>query len=434
MENSSLVSRRMLRVAQGVATQIPDILARRSLQPAIDGFYLTQYRGLMLLIASLNTSKLDRLERYTSQDLVHQISTEVRHPVYLSNHVGLRYVVLLSNPPRLPQVVNLPVDTPSDRAALGLRVDGQHVTLPWQNLGHILVAGMTGSGKSVFLRSLVYQALRNEAQLLLSDLDRSTFPMLANHPALLSQMATNPADTVDLIQVAISECDRRAELFEAAGDYPDNIQDYNKVAARKGLDPLTRILVVLDEFSALAMSAPEIKPLIATLGFRARKFGLNIVFAAQEFTKEITGPVREQTSLSVCFRVRSGDMARRVNCDGAQNIAERRKGLAITSRWGPLQTYWLDKSLLVHGQNLSQSSMTDQDRLAAATAVQNDGHISIPLLKAQGMSEWTARILLERWEQRGWITREGMNRKVSPRLQTLVAGLPLMSPALEAVE
>ena len=127
-------------------------------------------------------------------------------------------------------------------------------------------------------------------------------------------------------------------------------------------------------------------------------------------------------------------MARRVNCDGAQNIAERRKGLAITSRWGPLQTYWLDKSLLVHGQNLSQSSMTDQDRLAAATAVQNDGHISIPLLKAQGMSEWTARILLERWEQRGWITREGMNRKVSPRLQTLVAGLPLMSPALEAVE
>lgn len=413
-----MITRREMRLAETVASRLPPLLQRRGLKAPFRGFYLTEVSGLRLLIADMDTNQVNFLERYTTGELVNHLRMETGLPVYLAQNNGLRYVLLLSPFPRLPRKIELPTDAPAHQVTLGVRVDGTQAQLGWGQMGHVLAAGMTGSGKSAFLRLLVWQALRDGMKLLLSDLDGATFPMLANHPALLLPIAASPVEAFDLIERALGECDHRAALFKQAEGYPENLAEYNAQAVKAGKEPLSRLLVVLDEFSATAAAEPQIKAQIAALGWRGRKFGLNVVFAAQEFTKELVGPLREQISLAVCFRVRSAEMARRVGCEGAERISPSRPGLALTDRWGPVQTCFVDKSLF-EMNTVRKAALTEKERQAVERAAASGGHISIPALVGWGWSEWKARRLLESWERRGWVERDGVNRCISSKLWEL---------------
>ncbi|HQF62492.1 MAG TPA: FtsK/SpoIIIE domain-containing protein [Anaerolineaceae bacterium] len=416
------ISNRLQRVAQGVAARQISVLERRKLEAPFSGFYLTEVDGLTLLISALDTGRINRLEAYTDADLLHQISTEVALPVFLSNHVGLRYVTLLSAPPRMPKLVNLPTDIQPGQVALGVKAGNQPLSLSWGRMGHVLTAGMTGSGKSVFLRNLVFQALRDGMALLLADIDQATFPMLADNPNLLAPLATTPGEAIELVERALGECDARAALFQAAGGFPENLEQYNEAAVRNGLQVLPRVLVVLDEFSAVAAAAPAIKDRIASLGWRARKFGLTVVFAAQEFTKDLIGPLRDQVSLAVCFRVRSADMARRVNCTGAEHIPASRPGLAYVDRWGPVQTYFVDKGLLMGPSCVAIPEPELQWALRAQR--ETAGRMSIPLLITWGCREREARRLLDAWELRGWVQRDPRQqnaRVISPKMGQILS-------------
>lgn len=421
------ISNRLQRVAQGVAARQISVLERRKLEAPFSGFYLTEVDGLTLLISALDTGRINRLEAYTDADLLHQISTEVALPVFLSNHVGLRYVTLLSAPPRMPKLVNLPTDIQPGQVALGVKAGNLPLRLAWGRMGHVLTAGMTGSGKSVFLRSLVFQALRDGMALLLADIDQATFPMLADNPNLLAPLATTPGEAIELVERALGECDARAVLFQAVGGFPENLEQYNEAAVRNGLQVLPRVLVVLDEFSAVAAAAPAIKDRIASLGWRARKFGLTVVFAAQEFTKDLTGPLRDQVSLAVCFRVRSADMARRVNCAGAEHIPASRPGLAYVDRWGPVQTYFVDKGLLV--QNTAPIlALTPVEQMVFTRAAQEGGRVTRErVMSWTGTTEWQARRWLESWALRGWIAKDpnaGNAFTCTPKLQVLLSNHP----------
>ena len=398
--NDEQVSKREVRLAESIAARLPGVLSKRRLKPAFTGFYLTRTQGLTLLFAALDTGQVEYLERYTSKELLHQMSTELGGlPVYLSNSTGLRYAVLLSARPHLPKQVQLPEEIAGGRVGLGVRMDGQHVTLPWSRLGHVLTAGMTGSGKSVFLRSLVFQAVRDGMQLMLADMDQATFPMLADNPALLAPLATTGGEAAQLIERALAECDNRAALFQQVQGYPENIDDYNRLSGEK----LLRVLVVLDEFSAVAAAVPQLKERIAALGWRGRKFGLHVVFAAQEFTKDLLGPLRDQVNLALCFRVRSAEMAKRVGCAGAESIAANRPGLAMTDHWGPMQTYYVDKGLLA---DFGFSLPPHELHWAQLAQQETSGRLSIPLMVSWGCREREARRMLDIWETRGWVRRD----------------------------
>ncbi len=409
MNSVPVVSHREMRLAESVSQRLRNALIRRKLTPAFSDFYITRLAGMTLLIAVLDT-KLGDHAPYTRPDLLHQLSTDLGGlPVYLSNHSGIRYVILLSPLPKMPRKINLPPDVPHGKLAIGVRYSGQPVLLDWDAMLHLAVLGATGSGKSVFLQSLVMQAIRDEMQILLSDIDQTTFGMLEDHPSLAAPIATTPQEALGLIEQSIAECDRRAELFKFAPERPQKMSEYNALMIKHGGEPLPRMLVVLDEASSVLTSLGGAKgamgQALATLGWRGRKFGIHFVFAAQEFTKDILGPVREQVGLALCFRVRNKQMAERMGCRGADRIPESRPGLAISNRHGPIQTYFVDPSVLAHQKLLPR--LTELERNLFTRALEGDGKLPASKVQAWGsVSEWQARRLLETWALKGWVSKD----------------------------
>jgi DNA segregation ATPase FtsK/SpoIIIE-like protein len=285
----------------------------------------------------------------------------------------------------------------------------ESVAVEWETTPHIAVLGATGSGKSIFLQSLVIQAMRDEMKLLLCDMDQTSFGRFENHSALIMPIATTPQAALELVEKAVAECDRRAALFQAMPEHPQKTSEYNAIARRHGQESLPRILVILDEASAtlaaLGGAKGALGQVLATLGWRGRKFDIHFVFAAQEFTKEIIGPVREQVALTVCFRVRSAQMAERMGCRGAERISEKRPGLAITDRFGPLQTYFVEPAGF-QPQALLPTVSDEEAQWFSRAIAETQGRLSIPILAGWGVRERAARELLAAWEQRGWVLRD----------------------------
>src|SRR4030065_1033920 len=190
IETGNFISRRYQLQAQIVAKRLPQVLHRRGLEAPFAEFLVTSTQGMVLLFAILDLPQVRRLEAYTTPALLHHLSTDLQGlPVFLSNSNGLRYAIPLSPLPRLPKLVPFP-GIERGWVLLGINHAGETINQPWSKLGHLLVAGKTGSGKSVFLRSLAYQALAEGALPILVDLDGATFPMLANHPAVLEPIAS----------------------------------------------------------------------------------------------------------------------------------------------------------------------------------------------------------------------------------------------------
>jgi predicted transcriptional regulator len=425
------ILRRDVLVAEEAARRISAALEQRGLKPSFYGHYLTRYAGILLLISELKVSELGRLEAYMTDDLRHQISTSLQGTkVYLSNTTGLRYVVPLSKPRGLPQKIEYPADTERGKLALGVNYLGNRVAVEWGDLGHMLVAGMTGSGKSMFLRLVAYQAIRDGMKLLLADIDQATFPMLAGHSALLAPIAVNAADAFEMIRQALAECDRRAALFQGMAGYPENLDEYNRLAVKSGKEPLPRVLLALDEFSAtlstLGGGKSDAAQLLAAIGFRGRKFGVSVVFAAHEFTKEQVGLLRDQVRTVAMLRVQSKEMAKRLGCEGAERISAGRPGLAMTNRWGPMQTYFLDKGMLVD-ERVGAQDLGQMDELTAAiltSALKVSGRVTLAnIMQWGGLGQRQARELQEHLAVQGWIRKDAQQANaycLTPKTQEIL--------------
>lgn len=406
-----MITHREQRVAETLAYRLPGVLTRRGLKAPIRQFLLSEVNGLKMLIAEVDLGGVNYPERYTTPEVLSHLRLEMGVPVYLSQVKGLRYVLLLSPLPQMPRRVELPPDVPSGQFAVGVGVSGRGLSLAWEDLQHLAVLGATGSGKSVFLQSLVWQGLRDGLRLLLSDIEGVTFGMLADHPGLLAPVAETPAGALERVEQALAECERRAKLLREAPGHPQNLKQYNERIQTEGGEALPRILVIVDEasavLSAMGRGRGELGEALANLGWRGRKYGVHFVFAAQEFTKELLGPVRDQVGMAVCFRVRSAYLATHMGCRGAERIPVDRPGLAITDRWGPVQTYYLDAGRLEQGKEGLQVPVSEAERGWFLQALKAGGRLSRSNLMAwSGMSEWQARKNLEAWAMRGWVMKE----------------------------
>ncbi|MCX6067890.1 MAG: FtsK/SpoIIIE domain-containing protein [Chloroflexi bacterium] len=424
---------RYIPVAQRAQTVISQVLDSR---PGTSSEYIQGWvlRGTpqndVIFYAVLDAGRIPQPEPFARA--THQISSALGgQRVYWGNSTGFRIAVVLTPAKRLPRQIELPASLPSGRALIGLRPDGQVASGKWGDLKHIIVVGYTGSGKSVTTRSLVYQAIRQDFNLILADLDGTTFPMLAEHPALLTPLAGTTDEFIEVLRLALGELEHRASLYKRAANFPEKLEEYNQWALANGQEPLKRVLVALDEFNSAVTKTggPDGKlgKLAVELASRGRKFGMTLLMSAQDFSKEVIGAVRDEVGVIIAHKVNSENVARNVGVAAAAQISERTPGRAITNRWGQIQAFYLDKSYLL--ANASEADgLTEFERKIAERALrETDGRIVRDVLIGWGLGQQEARRLQEDWKRRGWAENDPQRANglyVTPKLADLLTNRP----------
>ncbi|MGI6545737.1 MAG: DNA translocase FtsK [Fastidiosipilaceae bacterium] len=196
--------------------------------------------------------------------------------------------------------------------ALGRDIPGLPIVCDLTKMPHLLIAGATGSGKSVcinsILISLLYRASPEDLRLLLVDPKVVELSVYNGIPHLLSPVVTDPKKAANTLNWAVVEMDRRYNEF--ARFKVRDLRAYNRSAAESD-DPqmphLPLILVVIDELADLMMTAPaEVEEAIARLTAKARAAGIHLIIATQRPSVDvITGLIKANIPSRIAFAVSS---------------------------------------------------------------------------------------------------------------------------------
>lgn len=190
--------------------------------------------------------------------------------------------------------------------SLGLDVSGQPVVTDIAKMPHVLVAGTTGSGKSVlinsFIATLLFRASPQEVKLILVDPKRVEFTSYNGIPHLLTPVIVEPEKILSALKWTMREMDRRYKLFAERG--VRNIEGYNDLS---GFQALPYIVIIIDELADLMMFAPvDVEDSVARLAQMARATGIHLVIATQRpSVNVITGLIKANIPCRIAFNVSS---------------------------------------------------------------------------------------------------------------------------------
>ena len=193
--------------------------------------------------------------------------------------------------------------------ALGQDVSGSPVVADLAKMPHLLIAGATGSGKSVCLNSIVTcLLLRNtpeDLSLLMIDPKMVELVNFNGIPHLLSPVLVEVERVVGTLRWVLREMDRRYKLFSAAA--ARNLDHYNEVRAAHGGRPLPHMVVVIDELADLMMAAPdEVERSLCRLAQMSRATGIHLVVATQRPSVDVvTGLIKANFPARISFAVTS---------------------------------------------------------------------------------------------------------------------------------
>ncbi len=208
---------------------------------------------------------------------------------------------------------------------LGRTVAGKPIVASLETMPHLLIAGATGSGKSVamnvFLTSLLYQNTPNELKLILIDPKRVELNSYNNIPHLLSPVIQDPEKAAISLRWAVSEMTRRyTELSEKR---VRNLAEYNDL---KGIKKMPRIVIVIDELADLMMSAgKEVEASICRIAQMARAVGMHLIVATQRPSVDvITGLIKANIPTRISFAVSTSIDSRTIlDSIGAEDLLGR---------------------------------------------------------------------------------------------------------------
>ncbi|MBI2622404.1 DNA translocase FtsK [Candidatus Microgenomates bacterium] len=190
--------------------------------------------------------------------------------------------------------------------ALGLDVSGNPVIADIARMPHTLIAGTTGSGKSVlinsFITSLLFRTTPNEVKLILIDPKRVELTGYNNIPHLLTPVIVEVDKILSALKWAMSEMDRRYKLFAEVG--VRNVNGYNELS---GFQALPYIVIFIDELADLMAYAPvEVEDAIARLAQMARATGIHLVVSTQRPSVDVlTGLIKANIPCRIAFNVSS---------------------------------------------------------------------------------------------------------------------------------
>lgn len=213
--------------------------------------------------------------------------------------------------------------------ALGRDITGKIVLADLAKMPHLLIAGTTGSGKSVctnsMIQSVLYRASPDDVRLLLIDPKQVEFGIYNGIPHLLVPVVTDPRKAAGALGWAVTEMLRRYQVF-AANNVRD-LESYNEAAKRSDtLQPMPQILIVIDELADLMMAAAnEVEDAIIRLAQMARAAGMHLVIATQRPSVDvITGLIKANIPSRLALTVASSVDSRTIlDTGGAEKLLGR---------------------------------------------------------------------------------------------------------------
>ena len=209
--------------------------------------------------------------------------------------------------------------------ALGRDIQGEATCADLAKMPHLLVAGTTGSGKSVCLNtmivSLLYNAKPDEVKLIMIDPKKVEFTVYRSIPHLLVPVVADPRKAAGALSWAVAEMDKRYALFADNG--VRNLQGYNNYAMAEGLPKMPQIVIIIDELSDLMMAASnEVEDSICRLAQKARAAGMHLIVATQRPSVDvITGLIKANIPSRIAFAVKSQiDSRTIIDTQGAEKL------------------------------------------------------------------------------------------------------------------
>lgn len=237
----------------------------------------------------------------------------IEAPIPGKNTIGIEVPNLHSKMVFLREMIRSSAfrDNPSPlTAALGLDISGQPVVVDLQKMPHGLIAGATGSGKSVcintILVSLMFKASPDEVKMLLIDPKMVELAPYNHIPHLVSPVITDAKTATAALKWVVDEMERRYELFAHSG--VREIKRFNELVKEKQMgEKLPYLVVVIDELADLMMVAPnEVEESICRIAQKARACGIHLLIATQRPSVDvITGLIKANIPTRIAFSVSS---------------------------------------------------------------------------------------------------------------------------------
>ncbi len=191
--------------------------------------------------------------------------------------------------------------------ALGKDIVGNPFVTDLKKLPHLLIAGTTGSGKSVginsMLLSLLYRNSPDTLKLLMIDPKMLEFSIYNDIPHLLTPVITKPKQAIIALSNMVNEMERRYQIMSQSK--VKNIENFNDKAKKLGLDPFPYIVVIIDELADLMMnSGKEVEFYIARLAQMARASGIHLLVATQRPSVDVvTGLIKANLPSRISYKV-----------------------------------------------------------------------------------------------------------------------------------
>ncbi len=204
--------------------------------------------------------------------------------------------------------------------AVGKDIEGGIVIGDIAKMPHILIAGTTGSGKSVFTNSIImnilYRATSDEVKLMLIDPKQVEFPIYNGIPHLISPVITEPRKAAGALGWAVTEMLRRYKVF--ADNSVRDLIDYNEQAEGNGYNRMPQIVIVIDELADLMMAASkEVEDSICRLAQLARAAGMHLIIATQSPRVDVvTGLIKANFPSRVALKVSNNTDSRIILDEG----------------------------------------------------------------------------------------------------------------------
>ncbi|PFG05043.1 DNA translocase FtsK [Bacillus sp. es.034] len=251
-------------------------------------------------------------------------------PIPGKHTIGIEVPNRESRPVCISEVIASPAfQEPSSplTAALGLDISGQPIVTDLSKMPHGLIAGATGSGKSVcinsILVSLLYKSSPDELKMLLIDPKMVELAPYNRIPHLVSPVITDVKAATAALKWAVEEMERRYELFAHTG--VRDIKRFNELAKRNKQysDMLPYLVIVIDELADLMMMSPaDVEEAICRIAQKARACGIHLILATQRPSVDvITGLIKANVPTRVAFSVSSSvDSRTIIDGSGAERL------------------------------------------------------------------------------------------------------------------